>query len=86
MRALWGKPLAGLALLLPLAGCGAYDPDLGSGPKYEADLSACQKSASVEADTIAKRRFYTFVGYPVSTRIFARRAVRTCLAQKGYKS
>lgn len=76
--------LPALALLCLLAGC-AYNPGFGHGPAYQEALSACQKTASQQADTIVKRRFYTFVTYPVSKPIIARREVRDCLTGKGWK-
>ena len=73
----------GVAMAAALGGC-ADDPGLGSGPAYEADLAACQQSASDIAGTIAKRRFYTFATYPISTLIIERNQLRDCMEQKGH--
>jgi hypothetical protein len=74
-----------LALALLPAAC-AYNPGWGSGPAYQEALAACRKTGAQQGDAMAKRRFYTFVTYPISDAIYDHRAVRDCLGQKGYKS
>ena len=74
-------------VLLPLAAC-AYDPGLRDGrtdSAYATDLKACQASAPDAADKQVKKRFYSFVSYPVSEWLVERRDVRQCLEGKGYK-
>jgi len=77
-----------LELVGDLAVSGAYDPGLRDGhaeAAYASDLKACQASAPDAADQFVKRRFYTFMTYPVSKWIAERRDMRQCLEGKGYK-
>lgn len=73
-------------VLLPLGAC-AYDPGLRGDrmqSAYATDLAACQDGAGKTADAEVKRRFYSFIGYPVFEPLAERRAVRDCLRAKGY--
>jgi hypothetical protein len=79
--------LSGLALLLGLTGCSAYDPPIRGDhntDRYKTDLEACRTSSREavrlrNADTPMTWIMSPFTGPPA-----VRAAIRTCMTQKGY--
>ena len=77
-------PLRRLGLVLPLLlplllGACAGAPSTGA-PVAAAE--ACRVAAEKAAPAIAARRFYTFVTWPVSTRLIERNQREACLARQ----
>ena len=74
-------------LLLLLVGCATAVPGPAGGQEsaaYQSDLIACTASAAKSADAEVKRRFYTFVSYPISYPLQRAQDLAACMSAHGY--
>lgn len=74
------------AAALLLAGCAGTPAVVGdrASPKFQADLKACRASSNAEVGKQDAKRFPTWLASPFTSPGQVRRAVRACMAAKGY--
>jgi len=77
-----------LLLVAVLSGCAAYEPAGLDRTKlsYQADLDECQQNEPDVVDTYNSKKGLRWLVSPLTRRFQVRDAIRTCMANKGYKS